>query len=833
MMKRLLGLVTLLVCALVAPTYATDFYCDALNGSDANNSLTPGAPSKTINGGSGVKADGFGNNAGDRLFVSGTFREQLRLNNAAGNNLNYITIQQWPGKPQAIFRGDTVIALTSFTFVDATNGVFTYTVPAGTLAFWNNSGTHRTLTEGICDVVVDWDFSIDAQGRHFGHLTQVIDDATVLTTTDTWHFTPPAPAASGGGGGTLKIHLSENFVSTAALQASGLTIAYVAGNLDGFEIGTPTYTTYPTWGAYTGVNVNNLVIDGIDFYLWSDSGYRKNKPVSSGSGDDSSAFGAGNSLGTVSIGYSIRIADGNNCRVSNCKIYDPGYHPLMFVGDRCTQNTAVNVMTWGGALNSQSGGSAGMFYTGPGLGVNNDITGCRAYFCDSNLYTFLGRNGVQTTFPWRDADGNADRAFSCRYDGFLNHTNARNGVATVVADSGSTATFSYSGMFAGETIVVTASTTPTSLVGTYVLSSGGGTFVIPIDPNGAGTADWYSKSNSVVDVQYEDCTVRFFGTRTSGSACVGEPFLAGGQGSIASNTRDWESYPVRYLRCKTFNAATNLISSNGDVGFKDCYFGMDRAGNDAMSLAAVPAYLGGAMGSLSGRQNMGFFGCSFVCNLSSTTDANRNLFYLNFNDNPNKLVFLNCSFYNTGTRADTANNNQAFFFVPNDVTGVLSSALPDRVYARQCVFAQLWCAATTDIGGPARNLVSNGYTGFGDSSVQSAWNVRDCMYSNFDNFITYGGGVHSLSAEIDYVLWADTTGVYLKRDPTIALIATGASLSNPYADISGYTLDLTGWAKTFKKSVPGSVSIGSNGLEYDGSYGAFQYGSPAWSGLYH
>lgn len=524
-MKRFLWL--LLSLALTATTFpalaGNTYYADAVSGNNGNNSQNnPAQPAQTV---AGAMADGFGTQDGDTIYLSGTFREQLRLITGT-NAVNNITIKQWPGRIQAVIRGDTPTTLTAWTYA-GTAGVFDLTISAGTCAWWDNGGTHRTLIEGICDVVVDWDRSVDARGRHYGHLQRSSTSTAANMPSNSFYFTPATPAVSGGGGGTLRIKLSEGFTSDTALDNSGLTIAYVLGNRNGIEIGTPTYTTYPTWGSYTGANVSNLNIDGLHIYLWTDNGQRQNKPVANGAGEDSSAFGAGNQTGTVSIGYGIRPADCNRSTIQNCTFIDGGgYHNVMFVGDHCVNNTLKNLVIWGSSPNTASGNSsAGAFYTGPGLGVNNNIVGCRAYNVTVYKYTLLGRDARPIPFPYigTDAGTAAAGGYYSTTDGFICHTNARgtqtgSGSAGAAGDTvtvGDTIDKTSHGMFDGEIVRIVDTTASGITAGTnyYVVSRTANTFKVSDTSGGtprdlgAGACHWYSVSNSVLDVQFENCAV--------------------------------------------------------------------------------------------------------------------------------------------------------------------------------------------------------------------------------------------------------------------------------------------------------------------------------------
>lgn len=395
----LLALLASVILAVAAPAQVT-LYVDALNGNNGNAG-TALLPKKTI---AGAVSAGFGSNHGDRLFLSGTFRENIKLD--AKNNL---FIGQWAGKPQAVLRGDTVVAAGSWT----SEGGDIYRVDLSAGSALNQVDNFK---EAVASVVVDWDKNIDTLGRHFGHLRRAQSAADCTASENTWWYDYNG-SQGWGTARRLKIHLAAGDV------LANLTVAWCRANVNGIEIGTPTYTTYPTWGAYAGTNVNGLVIDGLHTYLWCDSGYRQNKPPSSGVGDDGSAYGAGNPVGTVSIGYSIRGADCVDSEFRNIVSIDSGYHGPSYVGDACRFNVLRDIQIWGGAPNTNAGNSSTVFYSGPGLGTSN-IIGCRGYRVRAFKYTFLGRDGKPVPFPFVGTDVGTAGTYYSNCDGLISHTNA-------------------------------------------------------------------------------------------------------------------------------------------------------------------------------------------------------------------------------------------------------------------------------------------------------------------------------------------------------------------------------------------------------------------------
>lgn len=838
-MKRILFALFLAV-SLCGWTHADDYYVDAVGGDDSTGTGTSALPWRTIAKATEVSAGRFAAEAGDFLFLSGTLREPLKLSWQAGHVCDQLWIGQWPGMPQAVIRGDTPTAVADWDET-ATNTVYEYTIPAGTCAYWDDSGTHKTLREGIVSVTYNWDRSIDQYGRHYGHLAQsdqivaavdgVTDLATVLAAMDdqTWLFIPTPAAGSGGGGGTLYIKLAA-FADDAALDAAAPQINYVIGNRNGIEIGTPTYTTYPTWGAFTGTKVTNCTIDGLHVYLWCDSGYRKNKPAASGSGDDQTAYGGvGNSRGTVSIGYGIRPADWTGGLIQNCTLIDNGYHAAMYVGDHCTNNVFRNIVAWGGGVNPYSGGSTGAFYTGPGAGYdnNNNVKGCVAENFIAHRYTLLGTDQACVASPVDSTDDADPLAVTyCSYDGMLCHTNARSGSvsSTSTAAAAVITTSAAHSMYTGEQVTIEGHSGSSTINGTWTITvTGATTFTIPVQ-GVAGTATYFSASNVVEDVEFRDCEDIQYGDLTTHTTAPGAAYIGGARSKRASNVYDWRTYPIRYVRCKVVNGDNNLFSNETDFSFYRCRFEFPRTGEEGPTTGTT----GGAFGSTSGYQNVNLTSCEMVMDMGSASARGISMFQHNFATTPNNFFLIGSSFFNTADNAAHASNTQRFFNFVNNAT----SDDANRLYARQCVFSHLFCKATTDTDGPERYLASAAYTG-GTGVNATSFNVRDCMYANIstNGFITYAGGsAQNSGSQANYTTNIDPDGVYLGQDPTIANIALGNGPVMPFADMSGRTLELTGAAKVRTKFVWPNLDFSFNTWndgsprKYSNNYGAWQYG---------
>lgn len=807
------------------------WYVDGLNGNNANSGLAANLPKKDFtgaSGGTGVVAAGFGAE-GDTLNLANTIYDYLKIPGA-----DDITIQQWAGMPRADISNLNSINLANLVY-SGTPGVFTYAIANGTVDYWTNAGDgnkHYTLTEGIVAVVKNWETSLDANGcrRAFMQLSWTNTAATMRTDNtgkNAFHFAPPTPSVSNGGSGTLTIYFKEEYTSVAAVQATGMTLHFCKGNRNGIEIGTPTYSTYPTWGSFSGTIIRNLRIRGIKCTLWCDPGYRRNKPVSSGSGDDLSGFGAGNALGTVSVGYCIRPADCEGFIIEDVDMEGYGYHDGMGVGDHCKNNTWRRCRFIGGCNNPNGGCSvAGDFYSGPGLGagsnLDNDVSGCRSIDCFCLATLPLDVDGNPIPYPWPAADFGSPTADSAakgefygNVDGFIAHTNNRAGTSTSVTDGGSTAVFAYTGMFAGEIIVVTSSTTPNSLVGEHPVVSGGGSFSIGVDPGGSGAATWYSKSNSITDVLRTNCKVKYVGAASDNSKAIGSAFKAGGRTAWASNDQDWRTAAVRHENCVVENGVYLLLSGDGDVSFKGCRIDLPRAGAWGITTAT-----GGNLGSISGTNKLILDACEVLMDLGRSDATEIAGFFLTAT---NKVVSIGSSVLNTASR--TSANISSIFYASTP-----AGTATERVFARQTIFSNAHCSASG--ASTVRNLVKNGVTSFG----RTAFNARDCAYCNFDtnSWITYNGGdafntqdryQNGYSGNAGYtgdptLDGIDSAGVYHGNDAT-----NGSSRRQPFAELNGRTLVPAYHSWGTKKTVTPHSDVGYNGALYDGSYGAWQGGS--------
>lgn len=197
---------------LPAGVRAADYYVHATIGNDLNDGSL-GSPFHTL-----IRLQSA-MQSGDRAFLAGTFRERLFL-----SGLSNITVAQWQGQPQAILRGDRVIA-----------GPW-----SGGPIVWQ-----AVLPPGQtpASVVVDWDTNVDQYGRHFGFLKPVPDAGAVSLIPNAFWFDASTR--------TLALNLAGE--DPAAHQ-----IAFCVAGTDGLTI----------YGGAAGVT--NVTVDGLHSYLWAD-----------------------------------------------------------------------------------------------------------------------------------------------------------------------------------------------------------------------------------------------------------------------------------------------------------------------------------------------------------------------------------------------------------------------------------------------------------------------------------------------------------------------------------------------------------------------------------
>lgn len=544
-----------LVLALGSGARAADYYIDMSRG---------------LGVGTGTAADAWGSfedaqaafsESGARFYIGGMSRVGLKVQTPG----NGVTLTQWPGKPQWGVRLDQVINNNQWVYA-GTAGVFDYTIANSTL---------DNFTECVATVVVNWDTSIDAAGRHYGHLQLSTTNTAASMPSDSFFMTK-----NGSGGGTLRCKFSEGWTSTAALISAAPVVAYVPGNRNGIEIGTPTYTTYPTFGAYTDDNKNvvGLRIEFGHFYLAADTGFRSK--LDSGAGEAGST-----NVGTRSIGYGVRVADGENCSIIGCTFIDNGYHHAMYVGDFCRGNIFEDIVSWGGGNNPNAGNSAGAFYTGPSGTGNKNIAGCVARRWVAYVYTYLGRSGDPIIYPYNDSDAVPTTletgSFYGSSNAFLCHTNTATGTSNGV------------------------------------------------EPGG---------------VKYYNCKAIFSGKLSDGTLQYGSAFYGTAIGAWPFTEDKYATYPIQAFDCEVINGSMNLNSQSGSVAFVRCRLSFDRMGTVGNDVSGVGTQ-GGNLGSLSGTNTTGFWACEITAN----TDGGTKYVPVFQGHSTNRLVLINSSVYTTGT----------------------------------------------------------------------------------------------------------------------------------------------------------------------------------------
>lgn len=519
-----------------------DYYIDAQGGDDGNDGLTPSTPIATLNEGFGLRLLGYTDD--DTIHLSGTFRGDLALGTDAIVKVltpgQRVTVKQWAGMPQAVIRGDVVLPNADLTY-GGSAGIFTYTFAAG----YFDTKDGNCLPEAIASVVANWDTVVDADGYHHGHLVRAQSAADCATRVNSWWFERTGAEGTPGtqtGGGVLTINVGTTaggidaaLTSTGALTSAGLTIAYCRGNRNGIEIGNPTYQdnvfTLADFATINPDGTRYLTVDGIHVYLFCDSGWRT-RLNGLGAGYD---VGPSGTVGTRSIGYGIRIADGLNCVVKNCTVIDSGYHGIMFVGDLCRFNTMLDCAIYGSGNNPTSGNSiGGAFYTGNSGPGNKNIEGCVARNVTLYKYTQLGRTlesaggtyAIPIQYPF-DATGSAAYT-TCTTDGFISHTNA-------------------------------------------------------------------AANNRVLDVEYRNCHIIERGKKSDNSMGIGNPYIGGDSGptSLPSDPMNAATYPVRFYDCTLTNGCKNRTSGGQSVAYVRCAFDFARAGSQVGDTSGIVPSLSG------------------------------------------------------------------------------------------------------------------------------------------------------------------------------------------------------------------------------------------------
>ncbi len=762
------------------------YYVDAARGDDGNNGGIDD-PWRTLE--YVFRYSWAGRTDGDTIYLSGTFRERLAFADPARN----VTVAQWPGKPRAIVRGDVLTSLADWTYTGHP-GVFEFVLPPDTADHANG----RTLPEGIASVVVDWDASIDALGRHYGHLERAQSGADCLGTPDSWWFFPSGtPGTDQDGSGTVRIHLAEGYASHEALVGSGHVIAYCLGNKNGIEIGTNRYADNRFTQLWSlDAEVVGFTLDGVWSYLWPDNGWRSQYGLG-GLGVD---VGPGTNVFVNSMGYAIRPADWVGGTVRNCRTVDGGYHGCMFVGQRNKDNLFEDSEIWGGHGNMTSGGSSGGFFCSSFGNGSKHIEGCRVRNVTTHKYTLLGRatetvNGAVYAIP------NAEPFFDDAARPITVTAVSPGASAVLTLSSPMPAAYAKPGTRhwvrlkggTGGLAPASAIAYPATVVDATAL-------MIPFEADASGTAglavfaryDGFIshtnavEGNRVLDIEYRDCTTYESGCVSLNALCEGSAFKAGAIGpwDVPPDPLDPAAYPVRFVNCVLRGAAYNLTDSDTSVAYVNCSIFLDRHGT-----VGTPGS-SGALASGSGAQSVLFSGCEVVDTMGDPAGSARSTFQASLT---NRLYLLNCSVYGRGAGP---NDRRIFTFI--------SGAWGSRVFARGCIFGH-------SPEGPGRKqLLTMGVTPSTLTLNPGTFDIADCWYFGLaDGFVPYPGP----TTRAQWESWAggmDPDGVY----------GEGAA---PFEDGTGSSLALATAARGARKLLEHHAAFGLNGRRYSWNYGAYQY----------
>lgn len=331
--------------------------------------------------------------------------------------------------------------------------------------------------------------------------------------------------------------------------------------------------------------------------------------------------------------------------------------------------------------------------------------------------------------------------------------------------------------------------------------------------------------------------------------CYGNSFVAGSRCAAPSDETNWTTYPVRFIRCDVVNGSKNSGANTDQASYYQCRFDMTRAG------IANRTSVGGVIGANSADSNdpatpnrMCFDACEIVYDLTSygngtplvagvVTDVleTRAMFQGSYSGtnigtggtaerwSGNKLFFYNCSIYDKSNR--TAGINAVFNGTGYPRSGFVTDDEPHPLVLNQCIVG--WKVYR----GSNLNYLTYGYqavwaSGGGTQSRPKGAQFTDNVYFNVStgsynpfSSVTEGSAAGQINTEADWQTDIDTTGVYLGQDAT-------TSLKNPFADVQGETLQLSGRLLELRKYVAFPIDFGFNDRRYSGHYGAWQYGLP-------
>lgn len=310
----------------------------------------------------------------------------------------------------------------------------------------------------------------------------------------------------------------------------------------------------------------------------------------------------------------------------------------------------------------------------------------------------------------------------------------------------------------------------------------------------------YSGTATLNDIEYVNCRVIGY-TPPSGSQDVSDPFTCSHKaGATApSDPLNFETYPIRVRQTipsiKTVDNCAYSPSGSGiqTMGWLNCRLHWDRFA------AAGTGNLFDRRGT--GTQYHGFFGCTFVYNTQGVVYST-NAFVI---ADGGTLVLVDCSVFDYGS---SFSGTGAIYFAAIKYTGTT-----DVVKAYQTVFG---------FGSKDNRFLCYGDGGAG-FNAGAGHTFSNCVVFNCRG-ASAGFADTNYSQNTNYntsALWA-------------SVIDSGNTdtLTSPYAVVTSSTdLTPTDAVRVIKKRLTTHASRGVNGRPYDGTAGAYQYGSDGGGGL--
>lgn len=310
----------------------TTWYVRGETGNNSASGTSPTAPLKSL------PADNSVAN-GDTIYCA----EKIRASNDAAVTAAYtkrLNILQWEGMPQADIRADFVYPNSGWS--------------AATNAWSRTHGAGLTINA----VTWKWDESIDASGRHYGHLVAESDVADVT-----------------GATGDIGRY---NYNST-----TGVMTVYLGGANPNGSLYRVTVVNNVQANAISFTGQNGSIVRGLYFSLYA-------IPVSEGN-----------------FGWAVSFDNHKNWLVDGCVARDCGAHAFGAVGSAgsVTGGQFRNCQAWG----LRPAGSHYVFYQAAAFG---SLAGS-ADGCVSHLYRWLGTDGNTL----EDLATDAKQAFNGHSDG--------------------------------------------------------------------------------------------------------------------------------------------------------------------------------------------------------------------------------------------------------------------------------------------------------------------------------------------------------------------------------------------------------------------------------